>query len=130
MQQITGRLTANAQVRETKNNSKVVGFTVAINDSYRSKDKERVNITTYVDCSYWLNARIAEYLKKGTMVELCGRIGANAWVNRNGEAVANLTLHVNDLKLLGKSATNSTDRVTDNAQVATGSNNADDDLPF
>ena len=126
--EITGRLTANAQVRETKNSSKVLGFTVAINDSYRTKDKERKNITTYVDCSYWLNAGIAEFLKKGTLVELYGRMGANAWVNKDGDAVANLTFHINNLKLLGKSSS-TTERVSDAAQVASIGEDKDD-LPF
>ena len=126
--EITGRLTANAQVRETKNSSKVLGFTVAINDSYRTKDKERKNITTYVDCSYWLNAGIAEFLKKGTLVELYGRMGANAWVNKDGDAVANLTFHINNLKLLGKSGS-ATERVNDGAQVASIGEDKDD-LPF
>ena len=127
--EITGRLTANAQVRETKNKSKVVGFTVAINDSYRTKDKEQKKVTTFIDCDYWLNAGIAQYLTKGALVGLYGRIGANAWVNKDGKAIANLTFHVNDLKLLGKS-TSHTERVADNAVVTAGSDNTDDDLPF
>jgi len=82
--EFTGRLTADALVRETKNNSKVVGFTIAINDSYRTKDKEQKKVTTYIDCSYWLNASIAKYLTKGALVGLYGRIGANAWGKQGG----------------------------------------------
>ena len=125
--EITGRLTANAQVRETKNSSKVLGFTVAINDSYRTKDKERKNITTYVDCSYWLNAGIAEFLKKGTLVELYGRMGANAWVNKDGDAKSSLTCNISNVKFLGGSS-NST------ASNQGGNNgkgaSEEDDLPF
>jgi single-strand DNA-binding protein len=128
--EITGRLTADARVSETKNNKKVVGFSLAINDTFR-KDGEQKKVTTYVDCSYWLNAGIAQYLTKGTVVELYGRMGANAWTNKEGKAIANLTFHINNLKLLGKSYANTTERVTEQAQV-TASQSGDDkeDLPF
>ena len=43
--EITGRLTANAEVRETKGDKKVTGFTIAMNRSYM-KDGERVEIST------------------------------------------------------------------------------------
>ena len=48
---------------------------------------------------------------------------------QDGKAIANLTFHVNDLKLLGKSISH-TERVADNAVVTAGSDNTDDDLPF
>jgi len=129
--EITGRLTADARVSETKNSKKVVGFSLAINDSYKGRDGQPNKITTYVDCSYWLNAGIAQFLKKGTLVELYGRMGANAWVNREGKAIANLTFHINNLKLLGKSNAATTERVTDQAQVSANlSDGTADDLPF
>jgi len=128
--EITGRLTRDAKVNETKSSKKVVGFSLAINDNYKGKDGQPQKLTTYVDCFYWLNAGIAQFLTKGTLVELYGRMGANAWVNRDGKPIANLTFHVNNLKLLGKSGTNSTERVQDEAQV-NNTNPADvDDLPF
>ena len=130
--EITGRVTADAEVRETKNGKKVVGFNLAINDNYRGKDGQMNKITTWVDCSYWLNEGIAVYLKKGTLVELYGRIGARAWVNKSGEAKASLTFHVNNIKLLGKSNAPGTERVTGEAQTdaVAYTDTEKDDLPF
>jgi single-strand DNA-binding protein len=128
--EITGRLTADARVSETKNSKKVVGFSLAINDNYKGRDGQVTKVTTYVDCSYWLNSTIAQYLTKGTLVELYGRMGANAWVNRDGKAIANLTFHINNLKMLGKSGTATTERVADGAQVKNNAGGTDDDLPF
>lgn len=131
--EITGRVTANATVRETKNSKKVVGFSLAINDTY-SKDGERQKVTTYVDCAYWRNASIAQYLGKGTLVQLSGRIGAKGWTDREGKARANLTFHINEVKFLGKTNVAGTERVTGDAQsTATtynDNNNTKDDLPF
>ena len=42
---ITGRLTGDAEVRTTSNGKQVVNFSVAVNDSYKNKQGERVEQT-------------------------------------------------------------------------------------
>ena len=102
--ELVGRLTADAKVSTLKDDRKVVNFSIAINDSYQPKNSELVTkITTFVNCSYWINPSIAEHLSKGVLVELSGRIGVNAWTSTEGEAKASLTFHVNNIKLHGKS---------------------------
>ncbi len=49
---IIGRLTRDAEVRTTSKEKQVVNFSVATNDSYRNKQGERIEQTTYFDCSY------------------------------------------------------------------------------
>lgn len=98
--EITGRLTADATVRTVSGARKVVSFSIAINDSYRSGGETK-RITTFFDCSYWMNAGIAEYLKKGGWVQLYGRVGVNAYMSGNNEAKASLTFHTSEVKLLG-----------------------------
>ena len=101
--EITGRLTADAVVRTVSEDRKVVGFSIAINDTFRSGGEQK-KITTFIDCSYWLNTGIAEYLKKGGWVQLYGRIGVNAYMSGNNEARASLTFHTSEIKLLGGTA--------------------------
>ncbi|HET9056291.1 single-stranded DNA-binding protein [Lacibacter sp. MH-610] len=102
--EIIGRMTADATVSETKAGKKVVNFSIAINDTYKAKGSTEVQkIVTYVNCSYWINPGVAQYLTKGTLVECAGRIGANAWTNKEGEVKASLTFHVNTIKLHGRS---------------------------
>lgn len=101
--QIIGRVTADATVSETKAGKKVVNFSIAINDTYKTKGSTEVQkIVTYVNCSYWINPGVAAYLTKGSLVECNGRVGANAWTNKEGEVKASLTFHVNSIKLHGK----------------------------
>jgi single stranded DNA-binding protein len=76
----TGRLTADAVVRNVKGDRKVTGFNVAINDRFKTKDGEKREITTFVECSYWVNPGLAEYLKKGGIVEIAGRVEPRAWM--------------------------------------------------
>lgn len=94
--EITGRLVADAIVRNTNNGKQVTGFRLAINRNYLSKG-EKVQDTTYVDCAYWRTTAIAPYLTKGMVVQLYGYVNASAWVDRNGELRAGLNFHVNEL---------------------------------
>lgn len=98
--ELVGRLTADAIVKELPDGRKVVQFSIAINNSYRTKESQEVKEqTTFVNCSYWQATGVAPYLTKGRQVELFGTIGVNAYTNGAGEARANLTFHVNNIKL-------------------------------
>ncbi len=101
--EITARLTGDAKLSTLKDERQVVNFNVAVNDSYKTKDRELKKVTTYFQCSYWINPGIAQYLTKGTLVELYGRIGVNAYKDMEGEPKASLTFHVNKIKLHGGS---------------------------
>lgn len=134
--EITGRLTADAAVKSVSENRKVVNFSIAVNDSYRSGGETK-RVTTYFDCSYWLNSGIAEYLKKGGLVQLYGRVGVNAYISGTGEAKASLTFHSSEVKLLGGAAERGTSAgaVQNSGKAAEGSENStfdrlDKDLPF
>lgn len=99
--EITGRLTRDAVVAKTAKDRQVVNFSIAVNDTYKPKDSNEVKkIVTFIDCSYWLSAGIAQWLKKGTMVELFGRIGVNAYLSSEGKAVGSLTFHTSNIKIL------------------------------
>jgi len=129
--QFTGRLTADAEVRTVKNDRKVTGFTVAVNKRWKDKAGEKHEKTTYVECAYWINSGVAEYLKKGTIVEVVGWVEAQAWVNRDGDAKGNLRCDVETLKLFGVAKNNMDEKPGSKkkAGAKAGSEN-DDDLPF
>ncbi|MBW7892723.1 MAG: single-stranded DNA-binding protein [Chitinophagaceae bacterium] len=126
--EITARVTADAEVKQLKSGSKVVNFSVAVNDRFRTKDGEQKELTTFFNCSYWLNEGIAQYLTKGTLVEMSGRVSANAWTNTQGEAKATLNFHADKIKLHGSSKKNATVRESAPAEPVPAA--AGDDLPF
>jgi single-strand DNA-binding protein len=100
--EIIGRVTADAKVKALPHEREVVNFSIAINDSYKPKGaKEAKKVVTYVDCSYWLGTNIAQYITKGTIIQLSGSIAARAWVDSNNEPRAGLNFHVNMIKLHG-----------------------------
>lgn len=124
--EIVGRLTANAKRKELADGRQVVNFSIAINDSYKPKGATEVKkVTTFIDCAYWINPGVSEFLKKGSIVQLSGSIAARAYKNMDGEPKASLAFHVNTIKLHGgdkKSETISEPPTENNAPA--------DDLPF
>jgi len=125
--ELVGRLTADAKVSTLKDERKVVNFSIAINDSYKPKSSEMATkITTFVNCSFWINPAIAGHLTKSTLVQLSGRIGVNTWINTEGEAKASLTFHVNTIKLHGKGNAASKESIPAAANIA----EPIEDLPF
>ena len=126
--EMTARLTGDAKISTLKNDKQVVNFNVAIKDSYKAKGSDEVTkVVTYAQCDYWVNPGVAQYLTKGTLVELQGRVGANAYIGKDGEANATLTFHVNTIKLHGKVGTK--DEVPDKENAGAILAPADD-LPF
>ena len=128
---ITARLTRDAEVRTTSQDKQVVNFSVATNDSYRNKQGERIEQTTYFDCSYWITPNVAKILTKGSLVELSGRVSTRAWTGNDGELRAGLNFHTSQIKLHGGSR--KTDTVQATAQTEsnkTTKQGTEDDLPF
>lgn len=125
--EITGRLIMDSRTNQLKDGRKVVNFCVALNDSYKDKKTEEIKqISTLFNCSYWINPAIGQYLTKGTLVELYGRVSTNAWNNAEGEAKASLNFHVQSIKLHGSTKQKASEKETsvkDNKEK-------DDDLPF
>ncbi|GAB3665358.1 hypothetical protein GCM10028791_41060 [Echinicola sediminis] len=98
--EITGRLTADATVHQLEDERKVVNFTIAINDRFKTQAGEVKDVATFIRCAYWISSKVAEWLNKGAIVQLYGRIGVDAYVNGNGKALGNLTFHTNNIKLV------------------------------
>ncbi|MDI3321399.1 single-stranded DNA-binding protein [Pinibacter soli] len=126
--EITGRLTQDAQRAALKDGREVVNFSIAINDRFKSKGSNEVtNIVTYVACAYWINPGVAAFLKKGSVVELFGRIGVNVWKNMDGEPKGGLTMHVQQLKIFNGTRKEGEQTETPNSSTA---DDVKEDLPF
>jgi len=126
--EITGRLTTDAEVRKVKGGGEVVSFTVAVNDGYKTKDGEWVDMTEFISRAYWLSARVADKLFKGTIVTVSGRIYLNEYKGKDGNKYANLAFHVNGIKIVGTARKNTLQ--TDVVPSAKGVPETKDDLPF
>jgi len=129
----TGRLTAKAELKAVKGDKQVINFTVAINQKWKNKLGEKKEKTAYVDCAYWRNSGIAEYLTKGAVVEISGWMEAQGYQSKNDGIKARLNCTCDTIKLF--SVTAKSDEATGSKEkkaVSTGTGNKpeDDDLPF
>jgi len=132
--EMTGRITADAVTKTVNGDKEVVNFTIAINDRYKKKGSdEYTEITTYVRCDYWLNPKIGQYLKKGTLVQLNGRIGQEVYINASGDAAGNITFNISKISILASAPKQ--EATAPAPQLATGkgkkgAGQENDDLPF
>ena len=123
---VIGRTTKDAVVKQLKNERQVIEFSIAVNDWYTPKGSQSgVKTATFFNCSYWLNPRMAERLKKGTLVELFGRVSVNVFKDMKGKAKGSLNFHVSNMKIhhLAKGET-----IADTATAPIS--DPVDDLPF
>lgn len=126
---VIGRITADAQVKTVSEGREVVIFTIAQNERFRVKGSDEVKqVVNYFNCSYWMKTGIAKHLQKGVLVEAAGRIGVNAWIDQQGEARANLTLHVQSIQLHSK-ASKADDMPAGKDQPSDSAEEVDD-MPF
>ncbi len=126
---VIGRITKDAVVKQLKDERQVVEFSVAVNDWYRPKGNEQgVKVTTYFNCSYWINSKMADRLKKSALVELFGRVGVNVYNDMQGQAKGSLTFHVNNIKVHQSPKTEAAEVNT--VPAAADVTEPIDDLPF
>jgi single-strand DNA-binding protein len=125
---IIGRIVRDALVNTLKDDRKVINFSIAINETYKPKGGERTKVTTYCNCAFWVSKKMAEHLKKGTLVEVIGRIYVTPYVGKDGTAKASLNCHVNSLKIHAWPK----DAVSPSTLAETGVNPSPDtdDVPF
>lgn len=98
---IIGNLTRDPELRKVNvqgQETSVARLDVAVNDRL-SRDK---TITTYFECNVWRNLAdtCTQYLHKGSKVMVEGRISANPYTDREGNAKASLVINVNTIEFL------------------------------
>ena len=122
---IVGHIGADPETRFTPSGTAVANFNLATNESRKSSEGAYRDHTEWHSCVlFGKRAEFAgEYLKKGQLVYLEGRLQTRSWEDDSGIKKYKTEVVGNEITMLGK-------------KVGTGSasqeeNNAsDDDLPF
>jgi single-strand DNA-binding protein len=85
---LVGRVTADPQVRTTPGGQSVTTIGVATNRVWNDKSGQRQEETEFHNVVLWgRQAEIAgQYLKKGAMVLIEGRLRTRSWADKNGQA--------------------------------------------
>lgn len=99
---LMGNLTRDVELRYTASNQPVAKIGLAVNRNYTTKDGERREETTFVDCEAWgRQAEIMEkYLRKGRPVFIEGRLKLDQWEDREGQKRSRLLVNIENFQFI------------------------------
>ncbi|MGA8942287.1 MAG: single-stranded DNA-binding protein [Thermoactinomyces sp.] len=97
---LVGRLTRDPELRYTPNGVAVTRFNVAVNRNYTNQHGEReadfINIVTWRN----LAENCANYLRKGSLVGIDGRLQTGKYENQEGRTVYTTDVVAEDVRFL------------------------------
>jgi single-strand DNA-binding protein len=103
---LVGRLGRDPETRYTGGGQAVANFSVATDESYKDKNGERQKRTEWHRVTVW--GKLAEicqqYLKKGTMVYIEGRIQSREWQDKEGQKRTSYDIVANVMRMLSSRA--------------------------
>ncbi len=102
--QLIGHLGRDAEARYTPKGTKYATFTVAVNRTWKSAEGEKHEMTDWFLVNAW--GRLADiavqYLKKGRLIFVEGRLQTDRWEDPKGEAHYRTTVIARTLQLLDR----------------------------
>ncbi len=80
---LTGRLTADPELKTTPNGIPVTTFSIAVNRNYRAGEEQQ---TDFINIVAWRQRAefITKYFKKGSMIGIEGSIQTRRYTDKNG----------------------------------------------
>lgn len=84
---LVGRLTRDPDLRYTPNGNAVVNFTLAVNRTFKNSNGEQE--ADFINCQAWRTTaeNVAQYLRKGSLAGIDGRIQTRSYENDEGRRV-------------------------------------------
>ena len=122
---IVGHIGADPETRFTPSGTAVANFNLATNESRKSSEGEYRDHTEWHSCVlFGKRAEFAgEYLKKGQLVYLEGRLQTRSWEDDSGIKKYKTEVVGNEITMLGK-------KVCPGSASQEGNDTSDDDLTF
>ena len=102
---LIGRLGADPEIRYTPSGAEVATFRIATSEVWTNKNGEKEERTEWHRIVAWRNlAKICgEYLSKGRLVYIEGKIRTRAWEDRDGNKRSTTEIEASEMKMLGAS---------------------------
>lgn len=123
---LVGHLGNVPESRYTPAGSAVANFNLATNETWRSSEGNNEEHTEWHRCILFgkLAERAKEYLQKGQMIYLEGRLRTRSWEDKDGVKRYTTEIIGDNFTMLGRKGND----MSSNDEIA--SENNDDDLPF
>lgn len=136
---LTGRLTADPELKTTPNGISVTSFSIAVDRRYRSGEERQ---TDFINIVAWRQSAefISKYFKKGNLIGIEGSIQTRRYQDKNGNNRTAFEVVANNVQFV-ESKRDGSSPMSDSAAPASYSNAdandfadlgdvSDDDLPF
>lgn len=100
---LIGRLGADPEIRYTPSGAEVATFRIATSETWTNKEGEKEERTEWHRIVAWRGlAKICgEYLAKGKMVYIEGRLRTRSWEDREGNKRSTTEIEALEMKMLG-----------------------------
>ncbi len=126
---LVGRLVRDPELRRTQTNQAVTSFTIAVDNRLRDKSASFLPVVCWGQTAEF----VAQYLKKGNLVGVDGRLQQRQYENQAGQKVNVIEVIADSVQGL-EPKSNDTGAQSgfqpDPAPEAAGVDISDDDLPF
>ena len=85
--EIQGFLGQDAEVKTFESGRTLINIRLATSESYKNKEGEWVNNSTWHNVTYWKNKKDEnlDFLKKGELVSISGKLNNRKYTDKNGE---------------------------------------------
>ena len=98
---LVGRLTRNPEIRKTPNGASICKFTLAVSRKVKAQGQPDAD---FISCVAWNKTAdlMYQYLKKGSLIGIDGRLQTGKFTNNNGETIYTCDVMVESLQFLDK----------------------------
>lgn len=125
---LVGRTTKEIELKYTSNDLPYANFTLAVNRNFKNQNGERE--ADFINIVIWRQQaeNLANWVKKGTLLGITGRIQTRNYENQQGQRVYVAEVVVDNFQILEKREAQANAQKP--AQQEASSNVDDIDLPF
>ena len=134
---LTGRLTADPELKTTPNGVPVTSFSIAVNSNYRAGEEQQ---TDFINIVAWRQRAefITKYFNKGSLIGIEGSIQTRRYTDKNGNNRTAFEVVVNNAHFVESKRDGAPAAMNEPASFSNADANdfadlgdaTDDDLPF
>ena len=135
---LTGRLTADPELKTTQNGNSVTSFSIAVNRRFNRSAEEQQ--TDFINIVVWGQSAefVSKYFKKGSMIGIEGRIQTRKYTDKNGNSRTAFEVVANNVQFVESKRDSAPSDSEESASFSNAGANefadlgsvSDDDLPF
>ncbi|CAM3732826.1 single-stranded DNA-binding protein [Mesobacillus zeae] len=127
---LVGRLTADPHLRYTPNGTPTASFTLAVNRPFKNAQGEQE--ADFINCVVWRKPaeNVANYLKKGSLAGVDGRIQTRNYEGNDGKRVYVTEILAESVQFLEPKQSNGNQNQSAQGQQRAPQNTRVDDDPF